>query len=67
MAKAVSMHVVANTANTCNLAAELNKPLIHQDNSSKKNKLTFKRSFLVLKLAKKSAVIHLRLDSVLAR
>ena len=51
--------------NSCNLAIESNKPLIHRDNSSRKLNLTFKRGFIFLKLAKNFAVIHLRLDSVL--
>ena len=51
--------------NSCNLATESNKPLIHRDNSLKKVNLTFKRGLIVLKLAKNSAVIHLPQDSVL--
>ena len=50
--------------NSCNLTTESNKPLIHRDNSLRKVNLTFKRGFMVLKLAKNSAVIHLPLDSV---
>ena len=62
-----SVHAYNNVvANSCILATELNKPLIHGDNSLKKVNLTFKRGFVVLRLAKKSAVIHLHLDSVLA-
>ena len=41
--------------NSCNLATESNKPLIHRDNSLKKVHLTFKRGFIILKLAKISA------------
>ena len=51
--------------NFCNLATESNKPLIHRDNSLKKSNLTFKRGFIVLKLAKNSAAIHSLLDSAL--
>ena len=43
---------------SCNLASESKKPLIHRDNSLTKINLTFKCGFLVLKLAKNSAVIH---------
>ena len=43
--------------NSCNLATESNKPLIHRDNSLRKGDLTFKRGFIliVLNLAKNSA------------
>ena len=47
--------------NSCNLATESNKPLIHRHNSLRKVNLTFKRGFIVLKLA--SVIIHLPLDS----
>ena len=51
--------------NSCNLVTESNKPLIHRDNPLRKVNLTFKRGFIVLKLVKNSAVIHLPLDRVL--
>ena len=48
--------------------SQLNKtiPLIHRDNSLRKVNLTFKRGFIVLKLANISVVNQLSLDSVLA-
>ena len=45
--------------NSCNLATESNKPLTHRDNSLMNENLTFERGFIVLKLAKNSAVIQL--------
>ena len=38
--------------NSCNLATESNIPLIYRDNSLRKVNFTFKRGFIVLKLAK---------------
>ena len=52
--------------NSCHLAIKSNKPLTYRDNYPNKANLTFKRGFIVLKLAKFSAVNHLPLDSVLA-
>ena len=61
-----SIHAYTSVvANPCILATKLNKPLIYRKNSLKKVNMTFKRGFVVLRLAKKSAVIHLHLDSVL--
>ena len=51
--------------NSYNLASESNKPLNHRDDCLRKINLTFKRGFLVLKLAETFVVIHLPLDSVL--
>ena len=43
-----SIDACTNVAvNSCNLATELNMPLIDRDNSSKKVNLTFKRGFIV--------------------
>ena len=50
---------------SCNFATESNRPIIHRDNSLRKVNLTFKRGFIVLNLAKNSALIHLPQDSVL--
>ena len=48
--------------NSCNFATESNKPLIHRHNSLRKVNLIFKRDFVVLKLVKNAAVIHVPLD-----
>ena len=62
-----SIHARSNVVgNSCNLATESNKPLIHRDNSLRKVNLTFKRGCIVLILAKNSAVIHVPLDRVLS-
>ena len=53
-------HVVGNY---CKLANESIKPLIHRVNSSWKANMAFNRGFIVLKLAKNSAVIHFPLDT----
>ena len=45
--------------NSCVLGTESIKPLIHRDNSLRKVNLTFKHGFIVVKLKKNSAVIHL--------
>ena len=46
--------------NSCDLGNESIKPLIHRDNSLRKVNLTFKRGFIVIKLKKNFAVIHLK-------
>ena len=52
----VQVNVVGNS---CDLATESIKPIIHGDKSLKKVNLTFKRGFIVIIKRKYFAVIHL--------
>ena len=62
----VSMHALNVAGNSCNLATESSKPLIHRlrySNSLRKVNLMLKSGFIVLKLAKNFTLIYLSLES----